>query len=91
MIAGIAADRRGLPFGAVAFAGAVLMMPGFFIYGSLAGAVTMATMGRAVEPAVAASTLALFVKAAFVVGAMAIGLLGGSRLAGLATGDARRV
>jgi hypothetical protein len=40
--------------------------------------------------AVAASTLALFVKAAFVIGAMAIGLLGGSRLAGLAASIARR-
>jgi uncharacterized membrane protein YjjP (DUF1212 family) len=91
LISGIAADRRGLPFGALAFASAVPMMPGAFIYEGLAGAVTMSAMGKAVDPAVAAATLALFVKAAFVIGAMAIGLLGGSRLAGLASGKARRI
>jgi uncharacterized membrane protein YjjB (DUF3815 family) len=91
VIAGIAADRRGVPFGALAFAGAVPMMPGTLIYEGLAGALTMAAMGKAVDPAVAASALALFVKAAFVVGAMAIGLLAGSRLATLATDAARRV
>jgi len=90
LISGIAADRRRLPFAALAFAGAVPMMPGVFINEGLAGAVTMSVMGKSVDPAVSAATLALLIKAAFVIVAMAIGLLGGSRLAGLASGDARR-
>jgi len=90
VIAGIAADRWRLPFAALAFAGAVPMMPGVFIYEGLAGTVTMSVMGKAVDPSVSAATLALFIKAAFVIGAMALGLLGGSRLAGLAAGTARR-
>ena len=89
-ISGIAADRRHLPFAALAFAAAVPMMPGVFIYEGLAGTVTMSVMGKAVDPAVSAVTLALFIKAAFVIGSMAIGLLGGSRLAGLVSGSARR-
>jgi uncharacterized membrane protein YjjB (DUF3815 family) len=85
LIAGIAADRRHLPFAALAFAGAVPMMPGVFIYEGLAGLVTMSAMGKNADPAASAATLALFIKAAFVIGAMAIGLLAGSRLAGLVT------
>ena len=37
LIANLAADRLHLPFSAVAFAGAVPMMPGVFIYQSIAG------------------------------------------------------
>jgi uncharacterized membrane protein YjjP (DUF1212 family) len=91
LISGVAGDRRGVPFGVLAFAGAVPMMPGALIYESLAGAAAMAAMGKAADPAIVASTLALFVKAAFVVGAMAVGLLAGARLATLAIGTARRV
>ena len=90
VIAGIAADRRRLPFAALAFAGAVPMMPGVFMYRGLAGSITMSAMANAVDPAVSAGTIALFIKSAFIVGAMAIGLLGGSRLAGLTRGNARR-
>jgi uncharacterized membrane protein YjjB (DUF3815 family) len=81
LIAAAAVERLHLPLAALAFAGAVTMMPGAFIYESIAGAVQMSTAGRDVDPALAAITLALSVKAAFVIGAMVIGLLAGARLA----------
>ena len=84
LIANVAADRMHLPFSAVAFAGAVPMMPGVFIYQSIAGAMRLSAAGTAADPALAAATLALSSKSVFVVGAMAIGLLVGARLANLA-------
>jgi uncharacterized membrane protein YjjP (DUF1212 family) len=84
LIAGVAADRLRLPFAAVAFAGAVPMMPGVFIYQSIAGAMRLSAGGPAADPALAAATLALSFSAVFVVGAMVIGLLVGERLALLA-------
>jgi uncharacterized membrane protein YjjP (DUF1212 family) len=80
VIARMAVDRLRVPFSAVAFAGAVPMMPGLFIYESLAGAFRLSVAASA-DPALAATTWSLFFKAAVVVGAMAIGLLLGSRLA----------
>jgi uncharacterized membrane protein YjjP (DUF1212 family) len=84
LIAGVAADRRRLPFSAVAFAGAVPMMPGVFIYQSIVGGMRLSAGGAAADPAVAAATLALSYSSMFVVGAMVIGLLVGERLALLA-------
>jgi uncharacterized membrane protein YjjB (DUF3815 family) len=84
LIAEVAADRLHLPFSAVAFAGAVPMMPGVFIYQSIAGAMRLSAAGTAADPAVAAATLALSFKSVFVVGAIAVGLLIGARLANLA-------
>ncbi len=84
LIARVAADRLHLPFSAVAFAGAVPMMPGVFVYQSIAGAMRLSAAGAAADPVLAATTLALSFKAVFVVGAMAIGLLAGARLANLA-------
>ena len=75
LIAGVAADRMRLPFAAVAFAGAVPMMPGVFIYQSIAGAMRLSAGGPAADPALAAATLALSFSSVFVVGAMVIGLL----------------
>lgn len=84
LMAGLAVERFQLPFAAVAFAGAVPMMPGVLIYQGLAGAMQVARHGAAADVALLASTLASFFKAGFVVGAMAMGLLIGARLAGLA-------
>jgi len=84
LIAGAAADRLRLPFSSVAFAGAVPMMPGVLIYQSFGGAMRLSSAGAAAEPALAAATLALFLKSFFVVGAMALGLLVGARVANLA-------
>jgi uncharacterized membrane protein YjjP (DUF1212 family) len=84
IIANVAADRLRLPFSAVAFAGAVPMMPGVFIYKSMAGAIRLSAAGTVVDPMLASTTLALSFKSVFVVGAIAIGLLIGARLANLA-------
>ncbi len=83
LIANGAADRLHLPFSAVAFAGAVPMMPGVFIYQSIAGAMRLSAAGSAADPALAAATLALSFKSVFVVGAIALGLLIGARVASL--------
>ena len=84
LIANAAADRLKLPFSSVAFAGAVPMMPGVFIYQSIAGAMRLSATGTAADPALAAVTLALSFKSVFVVGAIAIGLLIGARVAEMA-------
>jgi uncharacterized membrane protein YjjP (DUF1212 family) len=84
LMANVAANRLHLPFSAVAFAGAVPMMPGVFIYQSIAGAMRLSAGGTSADPAIAAATLALSFKSVFVVGAIAIGLLIGARLANLA-------
>jgi uncharacterized membrane protein YjjP (DUF1212 family) len=83
LIANGAADRLHLPFSAIAFAGAVPMMPGVFIYQSIAGAMRLSAGGTAADPALAAATLALSFKSVFVVGAIALGLLIGARVASL--------
>jgi uncharacterized membrane protein YjjP (DUF1212 family) len=90
LIANLAAEWRHLPFSALAFAGAVPMMPGVFIYQGIGGALRMSAAGTQVDPALAATTLALLFKASFLVGAMAIGLLAGARIASLATAGRRR-
>jgi uncharacterized membrane protein YjjP (DUF1212 family) len=84
LIASVAAERMRLPFSTVAFAGAVPMMPGVFIYQSIAGAMRLSAAGSTADPALAAATLALSFKSVFVVGAIAIGLLLGAQLATLA-------
>jgi uncharacterized membrane protein YjjP (DUF1212 family) len=84
LIANAAAERLHLPFSTVAFAGAVPMMPGVFIYQSIAGAMRLSAAGMSADPAIAAATLALSFKAVFVVGAIALGLLIGARLATMA-------
>jgi uncharacterized membrane protein YjjB (DUF3815 family) len=56
LIANVAADRLRLPFSAVAFAGAVPMMPGVFMYQSIAGAMRLSAAGTTADPAVAAAT-----------------------------------
>jgi uncharacterized membrane protein YjjB (DUF3815 family) len=84
VIAAVTADRMRCPFSAVAFAAAVPMMPGVFIYQSIAGAIRLSAAATAVDPMLASTTLALSFKSVFVIGAIAIGLLIGARLANLA-------
>jgi len=79
IIAGVAADRRRLPFAAVAFAAAVPMMPGTAIYEAIAGGIRLTR--RSADPALAASILAALFTAAFVIMAMTAGLLTGRWLA----------
>jgi uncharacterized membrane protein YjjB (DUF3815 family) len=84
LIANLAADRLHLPFSAVAFAGAVPMMPGVFIFQSIAGAIRLSAAATVADPTLASTTVALSFKSASVVGAIAIGLLIGARLATMA-------
>jgi uncharacterized membrane protein YjjP (DUF1212 family) len=83
LIANVAARRLHFPFSAVAFAAAVSMIPGVFIYQSIAGTMRLAAAGSSADPALAAATLALACKSVFVVGGMTIGLLAGAWLANL--------
>jgi uncharacterized membrane protein YjjP (DUF1212 family) len=87
LIANVAANRMHLPFSAIAFAGAVPMMPGAFIYQSIAGAIRLSAAGTAADPALAAATLALTSKSVFTVAAIALGLVIGARLANLTHRD----
>jgi uncharacterized membrane protein YjjP (DUF1212 family) len=78
----IAESRFRLPFAIIAFAGAVTMMPGLFIYESFAGAISISAAGRGADPVLVATSVALFMKAIVVLGAMTIGLLLGARVGG---------
>lgn len=81
LMANIAVDRLRVPFAAVAFAGAVPMMPGVLIYQGIAGAMQISQQGAAAAGPLLASTLSDLFKAGFVIGGMGMGLLIGARLA----------
>lgn len=81
VMAGIFALRQRISFAAIAFAGAVPMMPGVLIFQGFAGAMQISFAGQAAALPLIAETFAYLFKAAFVVGAMGLGLLVGSRLA----------
>ncbi|GAA5160341.1 threonine/serine ThrE exporter family protein [Viridibacterium curvum] len=74
-----------VPFAAVAFAGAVPMMPGVLMFRGIGGAMDIAMAGTAATPELVASTLASLFKSGFVVGAMGLGLLLGAKLAEVVT------
>ncbi|MDP5239888.1 threonine/serine exporter family protein [Uliginosibacterium sp. 31-16] len=67
-----------IPFAAVAFAGAVPMMPGVLMFRSIGGAMDIAFAGPSASLTLVAGTLANMFKAAFVVGSMGMGLLAGA-------------
>jgi hypothetical protein len=72
-----------IPFAAVAFAGAVPMMPGVLMFRSIGGAMDIALAGASAPLVMVAGTLANIFKAAFVVGGMGMGLLAGAWLGAL--------
>lgn len=72
-----------IPFAAVAFAGAVPMMPGVLMYQSIGGAMEISFIGQAASVELVAHTLASGFKACFVVGGMGMGLLAGAWLGSL--------
>lgn len=72
-----------IPFAAVAFAGAVPMMPGVLMFRSIGGAMDISAAGNLAPLPLIADTLANFFKASFVVGAMGMGLLAGAWVSGL--------
>jgi uncharacterized membrane protein YjjP (DUF1212 family) len=69
------------PVAVIAFAGAVTMMPGLQIYRALGGAMQMARLQAAEDLPTIAATLGFALQATFVVGALAIGLVIGVRMA----------
>lgn len=69
-----------IPFAAVAFAGAVPMMPGVLMFRSIGGAMEIAFAGAQASQTLVAGTLASMFKSAFVVGGMGMGLLAGAWL-----------
>lgn len=72
-----------IPFAAVAFAGAVPMMPGVLMYLSIGGAMEIALAGGGAPASLVASTLANIFKSAFIVGSMGMGLLVGAWVSNL--------
>lgn len=72
-----------IPFAAVAFAGAVPMMPGVLMFRSIGGAMDIALAGASAPLELVAGTLANIFKAGFVVGGMGMGLLAGAWLGAL--------
>ncbi|MDQ8023207.1 MAG: threonine/serine exporter family protein [Moraxellaceae bacterium] len=84
----IISRRLRVPFAAVAFAGAVPMMPGVLFFQSFGGAMQIAMAGRGADLVLISQTFSGLLQALLVVGAMGLGLLLGaapvSRLPGLA-------
>jgi uncharacterized membrane protein YjjP (DUF1212 family) len=80
LIANMAGERLRVQFSAVAFAGAVPLIPGIQLYQSMVGALRLSAAGDMADAALVGATVGLFLRAAFVVIAMVIGLLLGARL-----------
>jgi uncharacterized membrane protein YjjP (DUF1212 family) len=68
------------PVAAIAFAGAVTMIPGLSLYRALAGALQLARQGEGTGPAMVASTLGNAFQGCVVVSALALGLILGARV-----------
>ncbi len=89
VISDIAVKRLRLPFTAVAFAGAVTMMPGLLLYESIMGAIRLGVVGKEGDAMLLTATFAPLFRAILVVSAMTIGLLLGGRLSDLLQPRAR--
>ncbi len=85
LIGAVAAERQRLPFSAVAFAGAVPMMPGMFIYDGIANAMRLSAANAETDSVLVAAAVAPSLRAAFVVGAIVLGLIVGATAARLAS------
>jgi uncharacterized membrane protein YjjP (DUF1212 family) len=83
VISDIAVKRLRLPFTAVAFAGAVTMMPGLLLYESIVGAIRLGIVGKEGDAMLVTATFAPLFRAILVVSAMTIGLLLGARVSNL--------
>jgi uncharacterized membrane protein YjjB (DUF3815 family) len=67
------------PLAAIAFAGAVTMMPGVHMYRALGGALQMARQAGLTDPVVMAGTLGNALEACLVVAGLVLGLILGAR------------
>ncbi len=68
------------PVAVIAFAGAVTMIPGLSLYRALGGALALARQADNIDPSAAAVTFGHAFQACFVVGALALGLILGTRV-----------
>jgi uncharacterized membrane protein YjjP (DUF1212 family) len=80
IIAGWSVRFHRLPVAAIAFAGAVTMIPGLNIYRAIVGTVQIARQGGAADPQSLAETLGNAFRGCVVVGGLTLGLLLGARL-----------
>jgi uncharacterized membrane protein YjjB (DUF3815 family) len=67
------------PFAVIAFAGAVTMIPGLNLYRALGGALQLARLPEAADPATAAATLGNALHGCLVVSGLALGLICAAR------------
>jgi hypothetical protein len=75
------------PVAVIAFAGAVTMIPGVSLYRALASALQLARSPGATVPDLAAATLGHTMQAFLVIGALALGLILGTRAVLALVGD----
>jgi uncharacterized membrane protein YjjB (DUF3815 family) len=80
IISGWSVRIHRLPVAAIAFAGAVTMIPGLNIYRAIVGTVQVARQGAAADPQTVAETLGNALRGCVVVGGLTLGLLLGARL-----------
>jgi uncharacterized membrane protein YjjP (DUF1212 family) len=73
------ARSRNLPVAVIAFAGAVTMIPGLSLYRALVGALQLARLAGAADTGTMDGTLGNALQASLVVGALALGLILGTR------------
>ncbi|MEC5400216.1 threonine/serine ThrE exporter family protein [Uliginosibacterium sp. H1] len=78
VMAAVMSRRLRVPFAAVAFAGAVPMMPGVLFFQSFGGAMQIAMAGPGAHLALISHTASALLHALLVVGAMGLGLLLGA-------------
>jgi uncharacterized membrane protein YjjP (DUF1212 family) len=76
--AGIVRSQK-LPVAAIAFAGAVTMIPGLSIYRAIVGTVQISRMANTADANIVAATIGSALHASVVVGALSLGLLLGAR------------
>jgi uncharacterized membrane protein YjjP (DUF1212 family) len=81
------ARRSRTPVAVIAFAGAVTMIPGSCIYRALGGALQLARLPSLADAATVTTTLVNTFQACLVVGALALGLIGGARAVLALAGD----
>jgi uncharacterized membrane protein YjjP (DUF1212 family) len=74
------ARANRIPLAAIAFAGAVTMMPGLQIYRALGGTLHLARLNGNADLSIIADTLGNMSQACLVVGALAVGLIMGAQL-----------
>ncbi len=75
------------PVAVIAFAGAVTMIPGLSLYRALGGALALARQGESADPGAAAVTFGHAFQGCLVVGALALGLILGTRVVQALAGE----